>query len=76
MKQELNDQGIKVDNVEVYAGLNEDSLLNGQGQQAWQQNQNQRNHRGQIDINVVEEELDALNPVTDNLSADGVDYKI
>ena len=76
LKQELNDQGIKVDNVEVYAGLNEDSLLNGQGQQAWQQNQNQRNHRGQIDINVVEEELDALNPVTDNLSADGVDYKI
>ena len=76
LKQELNEQGIKVDNVEVYAGLNEDSLLNGQGQQAWQQNQNQRNHRGQVDINVVEEELDALNPVTDNVSADGVDYKV
>ena len=76
LKQELNEQGIKVDNVEVYAGLNEDSLLNGQGQQAWQQNQNQRNRRGQIDMNVVEEELDALNPVTDNSSTDGVDYKV
>ena len=76
LKQELSEQGIKVDNVEVYAGLNEDSLLNGQGQQAWQQNQNQRNRRGQIDMNAVEEELDALNPVTDNVSADGVDYKV
>ena len=76
LKQELSEQGIKVDNVEVYAGLNEDSLLNGQGQQAWQQNQNQRNRRGQVDMNVVEDELDALNPVTDNDSADGVDYKV
>ena len=77
LKQELNDQGIKVDDVEVYAGLNEDSLLNGQGQQAWQQNQ-QRNHRGgTMDFGAVEEELDALNPVTENnLSADGVDYKV
>ena len=76
LKQELSEQGIKVDNVEVYAGLNEDSLLNGQGQQAWQQNQNQRNRRGQVDMNVVEDELDALNPVNDNDSADGVDYKV
>ena len=76
LKQELSEQGIKVDNVEVYAGLNEDSLLNGQGQQAWQQNQNQRNRRGQVDMNVVEDELDALNPVSDNESADGVDYKV
>ena len=75
LKQELNDQGIKVDDVEVYAGLNEEGLLNGQGQQAWQQNQ-QRNHRGTIDLGAVEEELDALTPVNENLSADGVDYKV
>ena len=75
LKQELNDQGIKVDDVEVYAGLNEEGLLNGQGQQAWQQNQ-QRNQRGTIDLGAVEEELDALTPVNENLSADGVDYKV
>ena len=76
LKQELNDQGIKVDDVEVYAGLSEDGLLNGQGQQAWQQNQQQRNHRGTIDLGAVEEELDSLTPVNENLSTDGVDYKV
>ena len=76
LRQELNEQGIKVDNVEVYAGLSEDSLLNGQGQQAWQQNQQQRNHRAPVDYDVAEEEIETLNTVTDNLSADGVDYKV
>ena len=77
LKQELNDQGIKVDDVEVYAGLNEDSLLNGQGQQAWQQNQQQRNQRGSINLGAVEEEIDALaTPINENLSSDGVDYKV
>ena len=76
LKQELNDQGIKVDNVEVYAGLNEGGLLNGQGQQAWQQNQ-QRSHRGTINLDAVEDEVDALNPVNESTSADGgVDYKV
>ena len=75
LKQDLNDQGIKVDNVEVYAGLSEDGLLNGQGQQAWQQNQ-QRNQRAPIDFETVEDEIDALNPVIENVSADGVDYKV
>ena len=76
LRQELNEQGIKVDNVEVYAGLNEDSLLNGQGQQAWQQNQQQRNQHAPVDYEVAEEEIETLNTVTDNLSADGVDYKV
>ena len=77
LKQELNDQGIKVDDVEVYAGLSEDSLLNGQGQQAWQQNQQRNNQRGTIDLGAVEEELDALTPVNENQSSDGgVDYKV
>ena len=75
LKQELNDQGIKVDNVEVYAGLSEDGLLNGQGQQAWQQNQ-QRGRRGTINLDAVEEEVDALNPVNESTSTDGVDYKV
>ena len=38
LRQELNNQGIKVDNVEVFAGLPDGQLPQGQGQQAWQQN--------------------------------------
>ena len=75
LKQELNDQGLKVDNVEVYAGLSDEGLLNGQGQQTWQQNQ-QRNHRGTINLDAVEEEVEALNPIGENISEDGVDYKV
>ncbi|MBQ1461359.1 MAG: flagellar hook-length control protein FliK [Selenomonas sp.] len=39
LKQELNNQGLKVDNVDVYAGLGDGQLPQGEGQQAWQQNQ-------------------------------------
>ena len=39
LKQELNNQGLKVDNVDVYAGLSDGQLPQGEGQQAWQQNQ-------------------------------------
>ena len=45
LKQELNNQGLKVDNVDVYAGLGEGGLPQGEGQQAWQQNQG-HNSRG------------------------------
>ncbi|MBQ9486704.1 MAG: flagellar hook-length control protein FliK [Selenomonadaceae bacterium] len=78
LRQELNEQGIKVDNVEVYAGLSEEGLLNGQGQQAWQQNQQQRNNRGAVDYDAAAEEevVEAINPNADTLSADGVDYKV
>ena len=41
LKQELNNQGLKVDNVDVYAGLGDGQLPQGEGQQAWQQNQGQ-----------------------------------
>ncbi len=77
LKQELNDQGLKVENVQVYAGLSDGGLTNGQGQQAWQQNQQQPNRNGgRIDFSALEEEVDALAPVNDSISADGVDYKV
>ena len=45
LKQELANQGLKVDNVEVYSGLSDgSSLMNGRGrQQSWQQQQNRQN---------------------------------
>ncbi len=77
LKQELNDQGLKVENVQVYAGLSEGGLTNGQGQQAWQQNQQQSQQNGRrIDFNAIQEEVDAVTPVGENASTDGVDYKV
>lgn len=75
LRQELNDQGLKVENVQVYSGLSDGGLTNGQGQQAWQQNQ-QQNHGRTANLSAFEEDADALNPATTNAPTDGVDYKI
>ena len=76
LKQELNEQGLKVENVQVYAGLADGGLMNGQGQQAWQQNQQQNSAPRRIDFDALQEEVDAVNSADENNSADGVDYKI
>ena len=73
LRQELNDQGLKVDNVQVYAGLSDGGLTNGQGGQAWQQQQ--QNAPRRIDFNSLQEEVDAVTPANE-ISAEGVDYKI
>ena len=76
LRQELNDQGLKVENVQVYSGLSDGGLTNGQGQQAWQQNQ--QNHGGanrNANFSAFEEETDALTP-TESAPTEGVDYKI
>ena len=44
LKQDLNDQGIKVDNVGVYAGLADGGLPQDSGQQGWQQGSSQGQH--------------------------------
>ena len=75
LRQELNDQGLKVDNVQVYAGLTDGGLMNGQGGQAWQQNQQQSANR-RIDFDALQEEVDAVTPDNENISEDGVDYKV
>ena len=75
LRQELNNAGIKVENVEVFAGLSDGGLSNGQGQTAWQQNQQQRNNR-KIDFSAFEDEVDATQPVNDSETSDGVDYKV
>ena len=72
LRQELNDQGLKVDNVQVYAGLSDGGLTNGQGGQAWQQ---QQNAPRRIDFDSLQEEVDAVTPANE-ISAEGVDYKI
>ena len=75
LKQELSNAGIKVENVQVFAGLSDGGLANGQGGRAWQQNQ-QKNSNRRIDFNAFEEEADAIQSVGENEVTDGVDYKV
>lgn len=75
LRQELQAQGLKVDNVGVYAGLG-DSL--GQGSQANQQQQagSQNKHR-QVNMADFEDEVSSIAPVnTDVIADDGIDYRI
>lgn len=75
LRQELQAQGLKVDNVGVYAGLG-DSL--GQGGQANQQQQagSQNRHR-QVNMADFEEEVNSVAPINNDVTADdGIDYRI
>ena len=75
LRQELNDAGLKVENVDVYAGLSEDGLMNGQGGQAWQQGRQQRQGNRQINLNSLERDIDSTVPVNQSTD-DGVDYSV
>ncbi|MBQ7493208.1 MAG: flagellar hook-length control protein FliK, partial [Selenomonadaceae bacterium] len=74
--QELNNAGLKVDNVEVSANLNDGGLMNGQGGQAWQQNRQQRQGNRRINFDALERDVDAATPFNENSATDGVDYSV
>lgn len=89
LKQQLNEQGIKVDQVEVQTGLPDGQLPDGQAQQGFnQQSQGQQVRSQQIDLKDFEETSDALaaepvnNATTDihdsegNVISSGVDYSV
>ena len=82
LRQELNNQGLKVDSVEVYAGLADGQLPQDQGQQAWQNNQ----QSGTAKIRNVElgadeyaednEVLSGALQSKEHIAMEGVDYRI
>ena len=75
LRQELSNAGLKVDNVNVSAGLNDGGgLMNGQGGQAWQQNRQQQSGNRRINFDTIERDVDATAPVNENSAAEGVDY--
>ena len=78
LRQELNNQGLKVENVQVYAGLSEDGLMNGQGGQAWQQNRQQRQGNRRVNLDSIERDIDAVTaaPINQSSATDGVDYSV
>ena len=83
LKHELQTQGLKVDNVGVYAGLGDNSLMNGQqdANAHYAQHSGQGSSQGrdaQQALASFEEEQQALaaNAQQDVLAQDGVDYRI
>ncbi|MBQ4494570.1 MAG: flagellar hook-length control protein FliK, partial [Selenomonadaceae bacterium] len=76
LRQELNNAGLKVDNVEVSANLNDGGLMNGQGGQAWQQNRQSRQGNRRINLDTLERDVDAAQPVNESSATDGVDYSV
>ena len=84
LKQELQAQGLKVDNVGVYAGLSDSSLMNGQQDanayyaQQGRQGSSQGRDAQQALASFEEEQqmLAAAAGRSDVLAQDGVDYRI
>ena len=85
LRQELNNQGLKVDRVGVYTGLADGQMPQGQGQEAWQQTSS---HRGETqiytrgDADDYLDEAEALSPaaaqanIDGSVGTDGVDYRV
>ena len=86
LRQELNNQGLKVDRVGVYAGLADGQMSQGQGQEAWQQSSNRQSGAQQIytrgDADDYLDEAEGLSPaaapanIDGSVGTDGVDYRV
>ena len=85
LKQELSNQGLKVENVQVSAHLSDGGMMNGRGQQAWEQNQRSNNisRIGRIGrtegggLTAAEEEEIISTATPQNVvTSDSVDYRV
>ncbi|MBR1397065.1 MAG: flagellar hook-length control protein FliK [Selenomonadaceae bacterium] len=83
LKNELSNQGLKVDSVQVYAGLSDGGMMNSKGQQAWQQQNrqgsNSRQSGGRVGFNKLNDDVEAVSsasPVNQSSTEDGVDYRV
>ena len=85
LKQELSNQGLKVENVQVSAHLSDGGMMNGRGQQAWEQNQhsNSTSRVGRIGRAegsglTAAEEAEIISTATPQnvVTSDSVDYRV
>ena len=86
LRQELNNQGLKVDRVGVYTGLADGQMPQGQGQEAWQQNDGSRGNTtrvyGRGDAADYEDGAEGMLPAHSAaepggvMTADSVDYRV
>jgi flagellar hook-length control protein FliK len=76
LRQDLQAQGLKVDNVGVYAGLSDGFFANSQSNQPRQQ-QKPSTRNQKIDLVDFEDTANTLSAVVNNsLADDGVDYRV
>lgn len=66
LKQQLDEQGIKVDNVEVHTGLPDGQLPQDRGQQGFYQQQGQQVRSQQVDLQDFEESSENLTAELEN----------
>ncbi|MCR5175907.1 MAG: flagellar hook-length control protein FliK [Anaerovibrio sp.] len=88
LQKDLNEQGIKVDSVEVQTGLADGQLPEGQSQGYYQQQEQQKIRTQKIDLKDFEDDVESLaaEPVNNavevirdsegNKISDGVDYTV
>ena len=83
LRQDMNQQGLKVDHIGVYAGLADGGLPQDQGQQGFaQQFQDQQQHHPQESLLSFADEAEAIaalenkQTVSGETAMDGVDYRI
>lgn len=82
LRQELQNQGIKVDKAEVYAGLSDGGLPQGQSGEAWQQNRggssNNAFRNAEADALQFEDEAANISGASraNSPAEDGVDYLV
>ncbi|WP_346354623.1 flagellar hook-length control protein FliK [Azotosporobacter soli] len=74
LKQDLANQGFKVDSVDIYAGLGNSLPDKQQGQDGQQQNKSQQQQNHQTEQNFFDS-VDELSRALEE-SADGVDYRV
>ncbi|MCE5284785.1 MAG: flagellar hook-length control protein FliK [Pelosinus sp.] len=78
LKQELSNQGLKVDNVDVYAGMSDFFSGSQQGELFRQQQQQQQQSAKFKNLNVTEDFVQAVEEkaLPQVAGADGVDYRV
>jgi len=74
LKQEMQAQGLKVDNVGVYAGLGE-FFSGGQSGQAQQQNARQFKHQN-ASVTDFEDDFAGIASLNGDLGEEGIDYRV
>ncbi len=79
LKQDLENQGLKVNNVEVYSGLGDGLMQGGQSQSEYQQQQSNAARHSKLDMDALEDDMDLISVETSTEatnSEEGVDYRV
>ncbi len=79
LKQDLENQGLKVNNVEVYSGLGDGLMQGGQSQSEYQQQQSNAARHSKLDMDALEDDMEQISVETSTEatnSEEGIDYRV